>query len=805
MLKNVFLFLLGLWLPLSLRAQVPEPASPPAAQPGRATLSGYVKDAASGEALIGVSVYVKERGTGAVTNPYGFYALTLPAGTYTLVFTFVGYEKVTQSVTLGALDQKLNLELREEGNQLAEVVVTATREDDNVRSVEMSVNKVEMKTIRRMPALLGEVDLVRSIQLLPGVSTVGEGASGFNVRGGDISQNLILLDEAPVYNSSHLFGFFSVFNPDAVKDVKLIKGGIPANYGGRISSILDVRMKEGNAKKPELNAGIGAIFSRISYERPVFGGKGSFIVAARRSYIDVLAKPFLSGDLRNSQFYFYDLTAKANYKLDEKNTLYLSGYFGRDVFGSADFGFNWGNGTVSGRWNHVFSNKLFLNFTGYYSDYKYGLGTKANANSTDAFDWNSRILSSSLKPDFTFFLNPENQITFGGQYIYYDSRPGSARGTSAGEVRDFSLDARYGDEWAAYVANEQKIGSRLTLQYGLRYSLFRALGPGRYYDFRTILTGYRAFPIFPGTTYKSGEVVAQYGNWEPRFSANIGVSSAASVKLSYNRTTQYLHLLSNTAASSPLDVWTLSSKNIKPQIADQVALGWFQNFRDNALEFSIETYYKDLQNQIDYVRRSDLLLNQFLEGDLLFGKGRAYGAEFYLKKNKGKLTGWVSYTLSRTERLVEGINSDERGVAQWFPARFDKTHNLSAVALYDLGRKWSLSANFAYATGTPATYPTNRFEWNGIALPHNELDSRNSSRIPAYHRLDLAATKRIDHGPFSKRGSSEWVFSVYNAYARRNPFSVFVRQNETDPRVTEAVRYSIIGTFVPAVTYNFKF
>jgi hypothetical protein len=784
-------FFLLLLFPLGLLAQGP---------PEKATLSGYVKDAASGEALIGVSVYVKERGTGAVTNPYGFYALTLPSGTYTLVFSFIGYEKVTRTVALGAIDQKLDLELREEGRQLAEVVVKSQREDDNVRSVEMSVNKVDMKTIRAMPALLGEVDLVKSIQLLPGVTTVGEGASGFNVRGGDISQNLILLDEAPVYNSSHLFGFFSVFNPDAVKDVKLIKGGIPAQYGGRISSILDVRMKEGNAKKPELNAGVGAIFSRLSYERPLFKGKGSFIVAARRSYIDVLAKPFLSGDLKGSQFYFYDLTAKANYKLDEKNTLYLSGYFGRDVFGSNQFGFNWGNGTVSGRWNHVFSNKLFLNLTGYYSDYKYGLGTKANANSKDSFDWNSRIVSTSVKPDFTFFLTPENQITFGGQYIRYDSQPGAARGTSVGEVRDFSLESRYGDESAVYVANEQKIGSRLTLQYGLRYSLFRALGPGRYYDYRTILPGYRAFPVQPGTTYKSGETVAQYGNWEPRFSANVGVSPTASVKLSYNRTVQYLHLLSNTAASSPLDVWTLSSKNIKPQLADQVALGWFQNFRDNALEFSVETYYKALQNQIDYVRRSDLLLNQYLEGDLLFGKGRAYGAEFYVKKNKGVLTGWVSYTLARTERLVNGINNNE-----WFPTRFDKTHNLSAVAIYDLGRQWSLSANFAYATGTPATYPTNRFEWNGIALPENYQDSRNGSRIPAYHRLDLSATKRINHGPFSRRGSAEWVFSLYNAYGRRNPFSVFVRQNENDPRITEAVRYSVFGTFLPAVTYNFKF
>ena len=792
-----FIQFLLLLLPLGLLAQAPD--APPGT--GRATISGYVKDAADGEGIIGVSVYVKERGTGTVTNAYGFYSLTLPSGAYTLVFSFINYEKVTRRIELSTTDVKLDLELREEVRQLQEVVVKSRREDDNVRSVEMSVNRVDMKTIRAMPALLGEVDLVRSLQLLPGVSTVGEGASGFNVRGGDISQNLVLLDEAPVYNSSHLFGFFSVFNPDAVKDVKLIKGGIPANYGGRISSILDVRMKEGNSKKAELNAGVGAIFSRLAYERPLFKGKGSFIVAARRSYIDVLAKPFLKGDLKGSKFYFYDLTAKANYRIDDKNTVFVSGYFGRDVFGSEEFGFDWGNGTVSGRWNHVFNNKLFLNLTSYYSNYKYGLGTKqSDPNAKDKFEWESKIVSWSVKPDFTYFLTPENQISFGGQYINYDSQPGSATARSNGESRNISLESRYGDESALYISNEQKIGSGLTLQYGLRYSMYRALGPGQIYAYETIIPGARRAPDFPGTTYKSGAVIQQYGNWEPRFSANVGVSPSASVKVSYNRTTQYLHLLSNTAASSPLDVWTLSSKSIKPQIADQVALGWFQNFQDNAYEFSIETYYKDLQNQLDYVRNSDLLLNPFVEGDLLTGKGRAYGAEFYLKKNKGRLTGWISYTLARTERLVDGVNN-----SGWFPTRFDKTHNLSTVALYDLGNKWSVSANFAFSSGTPATYPTNRFEWNGWALPNNYYDARNNNRIPAYHRLDFSATKRVNHGPFSKRGSAEWVFSVYNAYNRRNPFSVFVRQNETDSRVTEAVRYAIFGSIVPAVTYNFRF
>lgn len=762
------------------------------------TLSGYVKDIANGEGLIGVSVYVREAATGVATNPYGFYSITLPEGDYTLVFTYIGYEKITRTVSLKE-DLRLTTELAEESRQLQEVVISTRKEDDNVRSMEMSVNKVDIKTIRQIPALLGEVDVIRSIQLLPGVTTVGEGASGFNVRGGDVSQNLILLDEAPVYNSSHLFGFFSVFNPDAVKDVKLIKGGIPAQYGGRISSILDVRMKEGNTKKREINGGIGTIFSRLTYEQPFAEGKGSFIVAGRRSYIDVLAKPFLNKDLRGSRFSFYDLTAKVNYRLDEKNTFFASGYFGRDVFG-ADFGFGWGNGTATARWNHIFSNKLFLNLTAYYSNYDYSLESdRNNEDARDKFEWNSKIISTSVKPDFTYYLTPNNQISFGGQFIHYDTRPGRAIAISGGERRDISLESRFGDESALYIANEQKVSDRLSLQYGIRYSFYRNLGPGTVYDYRETRVGERREPVFPGTPVEKGEVITQYGNWEPRFALNLGLSSSSSIKLSYNRTAQYLHLLSNTAASSPLDVWTLSTAEIKPEVADQVALGWFQNFRDNTYETSVEVYYKDLKNQIDYVRNSDLLLNPFVEGDLLFGQGRAYGAEFYVKKNKGRLTGWVSYTLARTERQVEGVNNDA-----WFPARFDKPHNVTLVGIYGLSDRLTLSSNFTFASGTPATFPTNRFEWNGWALPHNVYNARNNNRIPTYHRLDFAATLKAKKKLFGT-GESEWVFSVYNAYNRRNPYSVYVRQNETNTLQTEAVRFSVIGSFIPAVTYNFKF
>lgn len=763
----------------------------------RYTLNGYVKDANNGEGLIGVSVYVRENASGVATNPYGFYSLTLPTGDYTLIYSYVGYAKKEVKVSL-TTDLTLDVELEEAARELEEVVVSVEREDENVKSVEMSVNKLEIKTIKKMPALLGEVDLIKSIQLLPGVSTVGEGSSGFNVRGGDISQNLVLLDEAPVYNSSHLFGFFSIFNPDAVKDVKLIKGGIPAQYGGRISSILDVRMKEGNSKKREINGGIGSIFSRLTYEQPFLAGKGSFIVAGRRSYLDVLAKPFMNKDLRDSKFYYYDLTTKVNYRLGNKDTFFASGYFGRDVFGGGSFGFEWGNATATARWNHIFSPKLFMNLTAYYSNYDYSLSAGEETD-VNAFIWKSRIISSSIKPDFTFYLSPNNQVTFGGQYIHYHAKPASAFAISENERIDLSQAPKYADESALYVGNEQKIGERLSLQYGLRFSLFRNLGPGIYYEYIDVDPGRRKQPVLPGESYSKGEVVKQYANWEPRLALNVGVTNTASIKASYNRTAQYLHLLSNTAASSPLDVWTLSSPNIKPQTADQVALGWFQNFADNAYDFSVEVYYKKLYNQIDYVPSSDLLLNNYVEGDLLFGKGRAYGAEFYLKKNKGKLNGWISYTLSRTERQIETISNNN-----WFPARFDKPHHLNLVAIYDLNKRLSFSGNFVFTSGTPATYPTNRFEFNGWALPYNYTNVRNNNRIGAYHRLDLSATLKLQKKLF-KTGELEMVFSVYNAYNRRNPFSVFGRINEENPLKTEAVRYAVMGSIIPAITYNFKF
>lgn len=770
----------------------------------KSTVSGYVKEAASGEGLIGASVYVKELKTGNVTNTYGFYSLTLPLGKYTLVFSSSGFKKLEREIQVNAKSQELSVELSTDARELAEVFVKARANDENVTGIEMSVNKVDMKTIRKIPALLGEVDLVRAIQLLPGVSTVGEGASGFNVRGGGVDQNLVLLDDAPVYNSSHLFGFFSVFNPDAVKDVKLFKGGIPSMYGGRASSILDVKMKEGNAKKLEVNGGVGVIFSRLSIEAPIVKDKASFIVAARRSYIDVLAKPFLKGDNANASFSFYDLTAKVNYTINSKNTVFMSGYFGRDVFGTG-FGFNWGNATLSTRWNHVFSNKLFMNATAFYSNYDYMLDSDIeNKRPSDAFKWTSNIENLSIKPDFTYYIRPDNTISFGGQLLTYDFTPGKANATSNGEKREFGQANKQGVEASAYVGHDWKINSRLTIQYGVRYS---------HYDYKS-LNGeyYDRIPVPASTENPSGyvlkinktdpnAVVASYGNWEPRFALNLNGNESSSFKLSYNRLVQYIHLMSNTAASTPLDVWTSSTNNIKPQIVDQVALGIFKNFgsEGNNYETSMEVYYKDLQNQIDYADRANLFLNPYFEKDLLFGKGRAYGVEFFLKKNVGKLTGWVSYTLARTERKITGLNND-----QWYANRYDRTHTLNVVGQYSLSEKWSFGANFAYITGVPYTVPTQKYVFDGIAYPQTVPGTRGNIRVPDYHRLDISATKKNKKALFGK-GSSEWVFSVYNAYNRKNPFSIYTRPNETNAVQTEAVQLSIIGSFVPAVTYNFSF
>ena len=773
------------------------------------TVKGYVRDAANGETLIGATVLVlgdsPEAGSGTTTNEYGFYSLTLPNGTYELAFDYLGYARQTRTVDL-ALSATVDVELAESGTLLEEVVVVAEEEDANVSDLQMSVERLDVATLQKIPALLGEVDVLRGIQLLPGVTTVGEGAAGFNVRGGSIDQNLVILDEAPVFNSSHLFGFFSVFNPDAVKGVKLYKGGIPARYGGRLSSILDVRMREGNNKQFELDGGIGTIFSRLSVEAPIVKDKSSFLLAARRSYIDVLAQPFLNDEFEGTKLAFYDYTLKTNYKFSDKDQLFLSGYLGRDVFELGDAaGFNWGNATATLRWNHLFSDRLFMNVTTYYSDYDYAI-LFGEDEEDDGFDWDASIVNYSAKPELTYFASPRSVIRFGGQGTYYRFEPANAVATSGGEVLDISIENQRAAEYAAFVEHEPTLlAGKLKLNYGLRVSAFEYLGGGSLFEYGEAAAPGLRRPLVRVTDTENGEVLERYVNLEPRASAQYQLNPVSSLKASYQRTAQYIHLLSNTAASIPLDLWTPSTNNIAPQRADQVALGYFRNLANNTYEASVETYYKQLYDVVDYIDGADLQINQFVEAEVLAGEGRAYGAEIQLKKNDGRLTGFASYTLARTERRVEGISRGE-----WYPTRFDQTHNLSVTAFYDLSDRWDLSANFVYNTGTPLNLPVSGYYQLGYWVPNVDGDLRNTTRIPDYHRLDLSATLYPKAAKKDKRWQGNWVFGIYNVYARRNPFNL--NGGPTDARPTpygtprtQAERLAIVGSFIPSVSYNFTF
>lgn len=777
----------------------------PAVAQEKFTLNGYIKDAGSGETLIGATLFVRDAGSGAVTNEYGFYSITLPKGTYGIQVSYVGYQSKSLEVKLES-SQRLDVELSSDAEQLEEVVVSGSLEQANTRNLEMSTNKLEIKTITRLPSFLGEADILKSLLQLPGVSTVGEGASGFNVRGGSVGQNLVLLDEAPVYNSSHLFGFFSVFNPDAVKDTKLYKGAIPSRYGGRLASILDVRMKEGNIKELGVTGGIGTVFSRLAVEAPLIKDKASFIVAARRSYLDVLAKPFTDVFDDGAALNFYDLTAKANYSINNRNRVYLSGYFGRDRFLFAeDQGFSWGNSTTSLRWNRIFNDRLFSNFTVLFSDYDYKL--QFGNDDKNRFNWRSNISNFIFKPEFTWFPAAGHEVSFGMEFIDYSFAPAIAFGVNNGQKLDISLRRKYNLESSVFLNNSQKLNPKLTIDYGIRVSQFRLLGPGESYTLNDTIPGFRR-RVTSITDHSSGETIKDYANIQPRFSFRWQSGSRSSVKGSYNRMVQYLHLISNTTASNPLDVWTPSTRNIKPELADQFTLGWFHDLDEERVwELSAEGYYRRTQNQIDYINGADLLINRFLEADLLSGQGRAYGMELYLQKKTGRLNGWLSYTLGKTELQVEGINQ-----GQWYPTRFDQRHNLKLSGFYEINKRWSASANFVLTTGTPITFPTSRVIVQGILIPFNASDARNNVRLPAYHRLDLSF--RLE-GKTMKRGKPKkhtdyWVFGVYNAYGRKNPFSVFFSQKELRTTTgliqeAQATQLSIVGTVIPSISYNFRF
>ena len=771
------------------------------------TLNGYVNDSETGEVLIGATVYVNELKSGTVTNAYGFYSLTLTEGEYTIDFRYVGYESSSTNLSLDT-NKKLDIELISLDIQLQDVVVSDVAEDYNVSSIEMSTSKLDISKVAEIPTFLGENDIIKAIQLLPGVSSVGEGASGFNVRGGSVGQNLVLLDEAPVYNSSHLLGFLSVFNPDAVKDLKLYKGGIPSRYGGRISSILDIRMKDGNSKKTSVSGGIGSIFSRLTLESPIVKDKSSFILALRRSYADILFRPFL----KNSSFLddgaalnFYDITAKANFEINDKNTIYLSSYLGRDVFMFDERqGFNWGNRTGTLRWNHLFNDRLFSNFTLIYSNYDYQLAF--GSDDMNKFEWDSRIETVNFKPEFSYFINTDNELSVGAELIRYSFEPANAIGVSEGEITDITLPDKYAFEGSVYIGNEQKI-SNFTISYGLRGSYYSYYGPGYIYDFSSEGTPGLRKELINETQVIGSESIKTYSSIEPRVSVNFQPSNSFSIKASYNKMTQYIHLLSNTAASSSLDVWTPSTNNIKPQSGDIYVFGLFKNFNNNLFETSLEVYYKDLKNQIDYIDGADLLINKYFEGDLLSGLGRAYGLELLLRKNRGNFNGWVSYSYGKSELKIDGINNFE-----WYPTRYDQTHNFKITSTYKINKRVQLSGNFVYLTGTPVTFPSSKYVIQGFAIPHNSDRSRHQFRIPDYHRLDFSVTingKEFKRNGKERKNESSTVIGIYNVYNRRNPFSIYFSQGKSNVSQNfvpgEVTRLSIIGSFVPSITYNFKF
>jgi hypothetical protein len=754
----------------------------------KVTLSGYVKDNASGEGLIGASVSVQELpGVGIATNEYGFYSLTLPKGTYTLLYNYLGYVTLSRTVQLTA-SQKLDIELSQNATALKEVEITTRKEDENVRSMEMSTLKMQVAQIKSMPALMGEVDLVKAIQLMPGVQNAGEGTSGFYVRGGGADQNLILLDEAPVYNASHLMGFFSVFNADAIKDVQLYKGGIPAQHGGRLSSLLDIRMKEGNNQKMEVSGGIGTISSRLTVEAPLVKDKSSFILSGRRTYADVFFGLSNDEDIKGNDLYFYDLNAKVNYTLNEKNRVFVSGYFGRDVASTKDFMMNWGNATATVRWNHLFNDRLFSNTTFIFSDFDYALGSKEEESE---FTWMSHIKDYGIKNDYTYFLNPRNQLRFGLQVTYHNFMPAEVKPGGKSFVNELKLNSTSALESAVYLSNEHQLTDRLTVDYGLRFSRFTNIGPGDVY----LYDEHFDTPV-DTVKYSRYEKIKTYGGLEPRIAAKYELNEVSSIKASYNRTLQYVHQVSNSTSAMPFDVWIPSSTYVKPQRADQVAAGYFRNFADNMFEGSVELYYKWMDNQIDYKDYAEILLNERLETEMLRGTGEAYGAEFFLRKQKGQLTGWVSYTLSKTERTVPGINNGNP-----YAPRHDRRHSGNLVLAYQFSPSINFGANWTYSTGGAITMPVGRYEYNGKTYP--VYSERNGYRLPDYHRLDLSATYEKPKNEF-KKYSSSWTLSVYNAYARKNAFSIYFRESEDDRTKTEAVKTYLFG-FLPSLTYNFNF
>lgn len=750
------------------------------------SVSGTIRSEAKGETIIGASIRINGESAGATSNEYGFYSILLPEGNYELIVSAVGMVEKKISVALNS-PVTLNIELETAPTALDEVVVRASSTRRSLKQPQMGMERINTQEIRNIPVLLGERDALKVLQLLPGIKSAGDGNSGFYVRGGAADQNLILLDEATVYNASHLLGFFSTFNSDAIKDVTVYKGGMPAQYGGRLSSVLDIKMNDGNSKDYSVSGGVGLISAKLNVEGPIQKDKSSFLLSGRRTYVDMFLKLSPDSTINNNTLYFYDLNAKMNYTLGKKDRLFLSGYFGRDKLAAGDnFGLSWGNATATLRWNHIFHPRLFSNTSFIFSNYDYLINIRTGANNLDIL---SDIRDYNLKQEFQWNAGSNHQVRFGLNSVHHTIRPGEVRPGEGSSVNFSKLQDRLSWENALFAGDAWKISDKVQLGYGIRFTAFSILGKG---DFYAIDQQGNVTDTF---SYKRGDFVKTYFNPEPRVSISYSTGESSSVKASYVRNVQNLHLLSNSVSSNPTDKWVASTNIIKPEISDQVAVGYYRNFGNGDYELSTEVYYKDLQNQIDYRDGADIFTNEdAIESQLLFGKGRAYGIENLLKKTRGRFTGWISYTLSKTERKIDGINNNN-----WYNARQDRTHDIALVGMYKLNNKWNLSANWVYYTGDAITFPTGKYQLDGQTIYY--YSERNGYRMPDYHRLDLGAVYTLKK---TEKTLSELAFSIYNAYGRENAYTITFRDSETDPNKTEAVQTALFK-FIPSISWNFKF
>jgi TonB-dependent Receptor Plug Domain/Carboxypeptidase regulatory-like domain len=754
----------------------------------KTSLSGTLTDAATGETITSGKVRILEKtGTAVLSNEYGFYSLSVsPPGIYKAIISASGFATDTISVDLTA-DKVLDYKLASKSKEIEDVNIFAKKKNDNITDAQVGVEKLDIKELNKIPVLLGERDILKTIQLLPGIKSSGEGNSGLNVRGGAADQNLILLDEAPVYNASHLLGFFSTFNSDAVKDVTVFKGTQPAQYGGRLASALDVKMKDGNNQKFGFSGGIGLIASRFNLEGPIKKGKGSFLISGRRTYADLFLKLAPDTNLRKNRLFFYDLNLKASYNLGKKDRIFVSGYFGRDILGVGKvFTISWGNATGTVRWNHIYNSKLFSNTSFILSNFKYNIGLKAG---DTQFDIYSQVQDYNLKHEFQYFYNEKHSFRFGANVITHEIIPGEIRSKGAG-INSRTAQRQQSLESAIFFQDEWKVSTRFNMNIGLRASSFIVSGKGKYYT----LDANNDVDTFK--IYASGKIIKNYLNLEPRASFAYIINESQSIKGGYARNTQNLHLISNATASSPTDRWLSNTNIVKPEISDQVSLGWYKNIKKDAYQFSADVYYKQMQNQIDYKDGSNTNTSNDvpIETQLLFGKGRAYGIELLIRKKEGRFTGWIGYTLSKSEKKITGINKD-----QWYNARQDRTHDISVVLMYEITKRVNVSGLFVYTTGNAITFPTGKYEVNGVI--NYSFSERNGYRVPAYHRADVGLNWELKE---KKWFTHELTFSIYNLYARQNTYSIAFETDKNDPQKTNAVQTALFK-IIPSISWNFKF